>query len=200
MVHSTNSLDSIIKFTKLLNDFRQTRRALLVVGEDRCENDVEHSYMLAMSAWHLIELHKLNLDLSLSIKYALVHDLPEVYTGDVSAFASKEEIDQNCKKEPGAIDKLQKEFPETEELHSLIAAYVSKRDEESKFIYALDKVLPMLNNYTDKGRSWKKDHITFDMMVNYKKDKVSLSKEVELVFKDLIKVLRDRESEFFNKK
>ena len=99
-----------------------------------------------------------------------------------------------------ARDKLQREFPETEELHKIIVAYKEKGDEESKFIYALDKVLPMFNNYLDNGRSWKKDNVTLDMIIDYKKDKVSISKDVEDIFNDIVKIIKKRESEFFNKK
>ena len=61
------NLSDILKFLKLLHLFQQVRRATLVTGEDRQENDFEHSYQLAMLGWYLIERKKLKLDSSLVV-------------------------------------------------------------------------------------------------------------------------------------
>lgn len=60
-----------------------------ILGSDRAENDVEHSYSVAILCWYLNDKLKLNLDIAKVLKYALVHDFPEVYAGDVNTFARK---------------------------------------------------------------------------------------------------------------
>ena len=70
-------------------------------------------------------------------------------------------------------------------------------DKESRFVYALDKVEPILSIYVDGGRTWKEKKITIQMLVDYKKDKVAVSPEVEACFYDLIALLRDNEQRLF---
>ena len=56
--------------------------------------------------------------------------------------------------------------------NELIEQYEAREDKESRFVYALDKIQPMLNIYTDGGRTWKEKGVTIDMLVEYKKEKV----------------------------
>jgi len=193
-----SKLDKLIKFSNLLNDFRKVERALLVHGEERRENDVEHSYQLAMLAWFLAVETNVDLDINLVIKYALIHDLIEVYAGDTYAYTTdKSERDGKEKREKEAAVRLQKEFPEFEELHGLILRYNENSDNESRFVYALDKVHATLNIYTDGGRTWREKGITIDMIIRYKKDKVALSPEIKFYFDELIKLLTREEKKLF---
>ncbi|MEK7662393.1 MAG: HD domain-containing protein [Patescibacteria group bacterium] len=193
-----SKLDKLIKFSKLLNDFRKVERALRVHGEDRRENDVEHSYQLAMLAWFLAVETSADLDINLVIKYAMVHDLVEVYAGDTYAYTTdKSERESKEKREKDAAVRLRKEFPEFEELHSLILRYNERGDNESRFVYALDKVHATLNIYTDGGRTWREKGITIDMIVGYKKDKIALSPEIKIYFDELIELLTREENKLF---
>ena len=51
-----NSLVNFIKFTHL---FQEVKRVVLIPNENKWENDAEHSYQLALTAWYLIEKDKL---------------------------------------------------------------------------------------------------------------------------------------------
>ena len=61
------------------------------------------------------------------------------------------------------------------DLHASLAAYMQKSDQESRFVYALDKIEPILHIYLDQGRTWKEKNITLDMLYQAKKDKVAFS-------------------------
>lgn len=76
-------LQNTLKALSLLHDFQKVERVVFVPQRDRQENDVEHSYLLAMLAWQLAEILAPQLSKEKVIKYALVHDLVEVYAGDV---------------------------------------------------------------------------------------------------------------------
>lgn len=91
-------LPNIINFTKLLNKFCDIERVIHSNGGDRLENDVEHSYRLAMLAWYIISSNKLSLDLDLVIKYALVHDLVEVYAGDTYIYTRRHRVEKQQNK------------------------------------------------------------------------------------------------------
>ncbi len=93
------NIHSILDFTKLLNKFRAVKRIVFTVGEGEPENDAEHSYQLAMLSWYIISAENLKLDKNLVIKYALVHDLVEVYAGDTYFYRSdKEEKDKKIER------------------------------------------------------------------------------------------------------
>jgi len=191
-------LSKILDFVHLLDKFRKVERMLYVQGEDRHENDVEHSYNLAMLAWYITESHDLDLDKDKVLKYALVHDFVEVYAGDTYIYSTnKDELNSKVDREKKAAERLQKELPEFKGLHKLISIYEKKGDKESRFIYALDKIQPVLNIYTDGGRIWKEKEITIEMLVEHKKDKVALSPEIASCFEELITLLKKEEKQLF---
>ena len=192
------NLVGILNIVGLLNKFRLVERTVRVNGADRLENDVEHSYNLALLAWYIIADNKLELDTDLVLKYALIHDLVEVYAGDTYLFTTnEEERSTKVQREKDAALRLEKEIPEFAELHQLIERYETRGDKESRFVYALDKVQPMLNIYTDNGRTWKEKGVTIDMLIKHKKEKVALSPDIEIYFNDLIEMLRENEGELF---
>jgi putative hydrolase of HD superfamily len=191
-------LQDLIQFSELLTKLQQTERVIRVCASDRFENDVEHSYMLALLGWYFIEKGKLKLDSNKVVKYALVHDLVEAYAGDVYLYEADAEIRKNKhKKEQEAAARIKKEFPDFLELHALIESYESRADDESKFVYALDKVQPVIQIYLDKGRTWNERKITLTMLIEAKVDKVALSEPVKKIFDELVAFLRTHEKELF---
>ncbi len=192
-------LSKIINFTKLLNKFRSVERVVLVNEKERNENDVEHSYYMAMLAWYIVNVNKLDLDINLVIKYALVHDFVEVHAGDTYIYSSeKTHLESKEKREKEAAEKIKEDFSEFEDLHTLIEKYEKREDKESRFVYALDKIQPMINIYTDNGRSWKMNKVGLQMLLDHKKDKVAVSPEVKKYFEELIELLKSEEKDLFN--
>jgi putative hydrolases of HD superfamily len=195
-----SSLQDILNFVELTEKFRKIERDIKFSKEQRFENDVEHSFQLAMVAWYIISSNKLKYDIDKIIKYALVHDLVEVYAGDTSIFlSSKDHFDSKGKREEEAAQQLRKEFSDFPELHELIHAYEEKKDNESKFIYALDKLLPVFVIYFDNGYYWKEGGITIEMMLEKKKDKLALVPELNKYFEEMMELLRKSEKDYFNK-
>jgi len=154
-------LEQIFKFIKLTHDFQKVERTIFVAGTNRNENDVEHSYQLALVAWYIISTYKLSLNIDLAIKYGLLHDLVEVYAGDTYIFDKDQSvIDSKVEREYKALERLKDEFPEFSEMTDLIVQYEKREDEESKFIYALDKVVAPINIYLDGGKPVSYTHLT----------------------------------------
>lgn len=190
-------LPNLLRFTKLLNEFRQIRRVVLVNGEDRWENDVEHSYQLAMVGWYLLQQDNFGLDCDLVLKYSLVHDLVEVYTGDTYIYGDKSDLATKQERESRALAKLVEEYYDFPELVSLIKGYESKSDRESKFVYVLDKILPILNIYLDNGRTWKEKEVSLTMIIEHKTEKMAQFPELAPLFEELVAILRAKESSLF---
>ncbi len=191
-------LDNIFKFIKLTHDFQKIERVLWVTGQNRKENDVEHSYQLALCAWYIISTTKLPLDIDKAVKYGLLHDLVEVYAGDTDAFDPDKSVHESkAEREHQALQRLKVEFPEFPEMTELIDLYEKKSDEESKFIYALDKIIPPLNIYLDNGRTWNEKGITLQQIQENKKDKVKVSPEIDKYFEDLMELFESEKERLF---
>lgn len=142
----------------LLTKFQKVERGVTVPGSKRPENDSEHSYNLAMAAWVLIKKDHLPLDLDKILKYALVHDLPEVYAGDAFAL-DPSQVAAKVEKEQAALEKLHTDDL-TVELAVVIEQYESLNDEESRFIYSLDKLMAALTVLAGQSHVWKDNGLT----------------------------------------
>ena len=193
-------LTELLSFLKFTHSFQQIKRVIYTNGEDRNENDSEHSYQLAMICWFIIQTKELKLDTDKIIKYALVHDLVEIYAGDTYFYSTDKNL-QNSKqaREKTAFERIKKEFPKLKEIHKAIKGYEALKDEESKLVYAMDKMIPVLNIYLDKGRSWKRDKVTYEM-ARTKDDKIALSPPIFEEWIELIKILEKKSNLFLSSK
>ncbi len=154
----------------------------------RHENDTEHSYNLTMTAWFLTP-HFPELDKDLLIEYALIHDLVEVHAGDTYIYGTSEEIATKVEREKQAAAKLLADWADFPEIHKLIENYETRADEEARFIYALDKIMPIMQIYIHKGYTWQKEGITAEQPHANKYDKVKLSPEVTPYYEQLYELL-----------
>ncbi len=192
-------MNQLLKFVQLTQEFKGVRRKLLIAKENREENDAEHSFQLAIVAWFLISRDNIPLNLELAFKYALAHDLVEVYAGDTPAALHKNSagaIATKNAREEAAAKQIKLEFPEFGELHDLIRGYEERKDPESNFIYALDKILPLMNVYLDGGHSWKFHDISLEDVISNKRDKFSGSPEIGKYFRELVTLLEKDPSLF----
>lgn len=150
--------DKILDLIKLLTDFQNVERGVTVPGMSRKENDTEHSYNLAMAAWIIITKDNLPLDINRILRYALVHDLVELYAGDSFALDSTRTATK-ADREAAAMKQL--EAGElTHELADDIRAYEELADEEAKFVYALDKLMPAFGILYGRASTWKDHSLT----------------------------------------
>ncbi|MEM1312743.1 MAG: HD domain-containing protein [Patescibacteria group bacterium] len=162
----TSDLVNLIKFLEFTNKFQQIKRTIFVPNElpQRFENDAEHTLQITLVAWYLIDSKNLPLNKELAIKYALVHDLVEVYAGDLDPFMHTNDPDFELKKaknEAKAFSKIKQSISEFSDLHKYIQAYEQKEDEESIFIYSLDKLVGKLNVTELDKRSFKDCGISY---------------------------------------
>jgi putative hydrolase of HD superfamily len=190
-------LDGIFKIVGLTNRLRQVERTINAVGLKRLENDSEHSFQLALLSWYLIESENLSLNKELAIRYCLIHDLVEAYTGDVDPHTSTRTDKESKKaKENFALKVIKESLQECPSIAELICRYEAKLDPESKFVYALDKMQPILNVLQDSGDYYHKYGITFEKWLNYNKEKVALSPETSIYFDQLLEFLEDQKGLF----
>jgi len=193
-------LGNLISFIKLTHQIRNVRRAILLETDLRKENDSEHMYQLALTAWFIIEKDKLKLDKDKVISLALVHDIVEVYTGDIPTYAAEHSSPVKSINERLAATRLKKDFPQFKTLHELIQEYEDRQTPEAKFVYSLDKLIPVINNYLYDGRTWKKIGLDLNWLKSSKAGKIEASSSVFTYYQQMLKLLENNPKLFGSKK
>lgn len=129
----------------MIADFAKVERVPNLADNGRRENDVEHSFGLAITCWFLQPKIAPELDLLKILQYSLAHDIVEIHAGDTYAFGKdKAHIASKETRERDAIKQLNGELPDFSEIVTFAEKYMDKADEEAKFVKAVDKLLPLL--------------------------------------------------------
>jgi len=179
----TLKLGNMIRFSKLILQFQDVIRAFYLPRGAK-ENDVEHSYHLAMMAWYLNEAGHLGLATDRLLRYALLHDLVEAYVGDVHAFDLAGRIGKE-QREAGAVRRFELEFPDASDMAPFMRNYLTRDDAESQFVYSLDKLMPMLMIYLDNGRTWREEGVSFEQINEIQAAKIAVSEPVNELYQQL---------------
>lgn len=195
---ASKKLAGLLDFVEFTHEFREVFRIARASNADHFENDAEHSYQLAMIAWYLIDTEKLKLNKELCFMYALAHDLVEIYAGDTYIFDTNKKAHTSKKqREKKALEKIGKRFSRFKTLTSVIKRYEEKKDGESKFIYALDKLIPPMQIFLEKGKLWREKGVTLEQIIENKTPKVALSQPINNYWQELVKHLVDDHKELF---
>lgn len=161
-------IQELINYISFLNKFSSIKRFVKISKDDDFESDSEHSYQLALVGWYVSEKLGLELDIKLILKYALVHDLVEVYAGDTDPHGDDIEfILSKEQREQEAIRIIAKMYPDFHSLQESIARYESLVDNESKYIYLLDKILPIINTYLTKNSYYRERGVSYNCWKNW---------------------------------
>jgi 5'-deoxynucleotidase YfbR-like HD superfamily hydrolase len=195
----SKKFEQLIDFVNFTHEFREIVRVARSPNGKRYENDVEHSYQVAMVAWFLIDQDKLKLNKELCLMYALAHDLVEVYAGDTYVFDNKHK-ESKVKREKEALKKIKKRFSNFRGLTDLIEKYEKKEDNESKFIYALDKIVTPLQIFLEDGKLWHENNVTLELLLEYKSKKIALSPDIDKYWTELRGEIIKQKSKLFPSK
>lgn len=191
-------IQDFLNSLRLLHDFQKVERVIFVPGSERNENDVEHSYLLAMIAWQMAEMVAPHLSREKVLKYALVHDLVEVYAGDTYFYDTQSDAFRDkAAREHVAMKRIVDEKILGKEMCDALVAYEARCDAEAHFVYALDKLIPMMTIYLDGGWTWKTYGVTFENLHRLKREKVVGSPEILKLFDELVVLLeKDKQALF----
>jgi 5'-deoxynucleotidase YfbR-like HD superfamily hydrolase len=136
-------MKKIFPIVQLTMAFAQTYRANSY-RPGHFENDAEHSYQLAMACWAANEQYQLGLKDELLFKFALTHDLVEVFAGDTDAHGSAENLIAKEEKEADAYQKLRDQYGDFKDMQAAISEYEPKSSPEAQFVNLMDKLIPTL--------------------------------------------------------
>lgn len=185
------SMQRIAELQQFIADFSKVQRMIQLADTGRPENDVEHSFGLALTCWFLAPKIAPELSLKKILCYALAHDTVEVHAGDTFIFAPKSELDSKSDREDQAISRLKKDWSDFPEMALAAEAYKNKQDEEAKFVKAVDKLLPpLMVNLGERSAFWSKHKITLEMEIESKKS-VTVSEIIAPYYEKLIEWMRE---------
>lgn len=157
--------DTLFALQRLVIDLAFVERKHLLAGSERRENDIEHSFSVALLCWYICDKQKLDLDIGKVFKYALAHDFIERYAGDTNTFASKTQREEKVRREKEAAVKLTQEFVEFKELGDIITSYEGKSDHEALFVWTVDKMQALVLGDLDGWRPYSELGITYEHFV-----------------------------------
>lgn len=192
------SLEKLEKFVRLLHEVQRVKRVARRPDESEMTSTAEHTFELAMTCWYVVAIHKLELDLEKVLSYALAHDLIEAYAGDTPVY-DEEGQKTKAKREADALARIESEFPEFGELVYTIHEYEKRETPESKFVYAVDKLIDPLNSSMEETQSiWKDYDVSFTQLMEYKTPKIAQSQAVVPYWDLLVKKIQTRQDFFFD--
>lgn len=181
-------LEFMLELDKMKNLYRQT----YVLHEDRKENDAEHSWHIAVMAFLLQEYANSETDIFKVIKMLLIHDVVEIYAGDTYCYDEKANSTK-AEREENSAQKVFGLLPENQkqEFYGLWREFEDANTNEAKFAGVLDKLQPILLNYSKSGISWK-EHGVYGKQVSARNKNTSdisaeLAEVINLVIEDAVK-------------
>ncbi|ULT26956.1 HD domain-containing protein [Sphingobacterium sp. E70] len=141
-----------IDFIKEIDKVKYIQRRTKLFNSDRCENDAEHSWHLALMAIVLAEHADEPVDLLKVIKMVLIHDIVEIDAGDTFIY-DNEKAHSNTEEELLAAKRIFGMLPEqqAEELISIWEEFEAGETREAQFAKAMDRLEPLLQNSSNNG-------------------------------------------------
>lgn len=182
-------IDFLLEIDKMKNLYRQT----YVLHENRKENDAEHSWHLAVLAFLLSEYSNAKINVAHVMKMVLLHDIVEIDAGDTYCY-DKEGYISKAEREEKAAQRIFGLLPDDQkkEFYTLWREFEDSETTDSRFAAMLDRIQPLLLNYTKKGISWKEHGIYEQQVLNRNIDYFSSSDELAELIKNIIEDAADK--------
>ncbi|MDX1382571.1 MAG: HD domain-containing protein [Thermoanaerobaculia bacterium] len=155
-------LDFVLEIDKL----KQVLRRTLLLDQTRHENSAEHSWHLATMAILFHEYAPEPVDLLIVLKMLMVHDIVEIDAGDTYCYDEVAHEDKE-ERERQAADRLFQLLPSDLglELRGLWEEFDARGSAEARFAAAMDRLQPLLHNYTNDGGTWLENDISREQVI-----------------------------------
>ncbi|MFC0778362.1 HD family hydrolase [Flavobacterium sp. HJSW_4] len=167
-MNTQNLLDQIA-FIKEIDKVKYIQRKTKLFNSDRCENDAEHSWHLALMAIVLAEHSNEPIDVLKVVKMVLIHDIVEIDAGDVFIYDTVKNH-SNTDEERLAANRIFGLLPEKqkEEFISIWEEFEAGETKEAKFAKSMDRLEPLLQNISNNGGTWKEFGVKYDKVYEKK--------------------------------
>lgn len=168
-------IDFILEVDKEKNIERQTHLS----NHGRRENDAEHAWHMALSAYLLKEYANEDIDIAKVMIMCLIHDVVEIDAGDTYAYdaeglkTQKEREDKAKERIFGLLPEDQKEM-----MISLFDEFEAFETAESCFAHAMDNFQPFLLNDSNDGGDWMEHGVSITQVLGRQTQSAKGSKEL----------------------
>lgn len=159
-----------IAFIKEIDKIKYILRKTKLINSDRCENDAEHSWHLAMMTIVLANHADRPIDVLKVVKMVLIHDIVEIDAGDVFIYSTTQNH-SNTENELRAAQRIFGLLPQqqADELIALWLEFEAGETNEAKFAKAMDRLEPLLQNSSNNGGTWREFDVDYSTVYDKKK-------------------------------
>jgi len=152
-----------LDFLLAAHDLTAVLRVNRLLNGSRCETSAEHSWHLALAALTLGPEVAPGVDLGRVLAMLIVHDLPEVYAGDVPIHDEQARLAIAAVEEEAAV-RLFGKLPAEQgnQLLALWHEFEAARTDEARFARAIDRIQPLLLHWASDGAAWAERRVTVE--------------------------------------
>jgi len=170
-----------------LDKLKTVIRRSYICGGLRKENSAEHSWHAALTVLLLAEHASAPIDALRAARMMLVHDIVEIDAGDAFIYDDEARGSEEAR-EQAAAGRLFGLLPEDQakELRALWEEFEAKATPEAKFARAIDRLIPLLQNYHARGKTWLEHGVTRDQVLKVNAPIGEASEELWRYAKNLI--------------
>ena len=157
-----DDLNRRLDFILAADALRRVERRTWIGDGSRHENSAEHSWHLALAVLLFAPLaRERNLNVQRALELALLHDLPEIGAGDTYVYDDAGRESQ-AQREQIAAAAIFGQLPNAQnaEFRARWDEFEALQTAEAQFVRGLDRLLPILLNFTTGGRAWKQHDIS----------------------------------------
>lgn len=168
----------------------------------RKETDAEHAWSIALVACTIAPLIDKELDVGKIAQLAIVHDIVEIYAGDVSIWDTKEAKSKKAEQEEKSLQKLENEYSEFHWFINNIKEYEQKSSKEAQFVYAVDKLVPFFFRILVKPTPFERKKITiedFKRGIQTSRVKAQTHPIIGAYFDQMLEIFLDHPEYFYSK-
>jgi putative hydrolase of HD superfamily len=150
------------------------------IAERDCETVAEHVYATALLTMILGPVISPDLDICRALQLALVHDLGEIYAGDLTP-ADGVSLDEKSQMECQAVQRLVSDLPGGEVVLQLWQEYEAGESLEARFVHQIDRLEMGLQAgvYSLKGASGMEEFLAAASEALKDKPLISLMSELK---------------------
>ena len=158
-------LERILDFAIELDRLKAVTRRTKPVGLDRHENSAEHSWQICVLAQLLARHAREPVDIVRVVEMLLVHDIPEIEAGDQVIY------------ERSPADRAVTEREAARRIFGLLPGaqaswclarweeFEARQSREAAYAYAMDRLMPVLQNLRDNGQSWREHKVPLEKVL-----------------------------------
>ncbi len=153
-------LTDALLFLKEAGKLKSVIRQTYLQNESRMENSAEHSWHLTLMALVLAPIADKSLNQAHIIKMLIIHDLGEVYHGDIFLYDAKRDVGKDD--ERNAVIELLALAPlsfQTEAI-TLWDEFEARQTAEAQFAQSIDRFQPFMEQLDNGGDSWLRHKIS----------------------------------------